>query len=182
MVFYWTNTGKKINARIEQKSPNILHLSIENTELNREGLLRLKLGSIILIMYACLIWTFERSCNVMWAHGFFALLLLIISLSCIKIVRGERLVLVKDFALQYSTHFMTGGTKTELIPIKHIHDVVINEIFCNLKVVFVLSVQTKGTFFKKKPVITLLNNLNPRLDCLEMIYNEIHSILDLQND
>ncbi|XP_053692976.1 uncharacterized protein LOC128741281 isoform X2 [Sabethes cyaneus] len=131
MVFYWTNTGKKINARIEQKSPNILHLSIENTELNREGLLRLKLGSIILIMYACLIWTFERSCNVMWAHGFFALLLLIISLSCIKIVRGERLVLVKDFALQYSTHFMTGGTKTELIPIKHIHDVVINEIFCN---------------------------------------------------
>ncbi|XP_055525295.1 uncharacterized protein LOC129718495 [Wyeomyia smithii] len=181
MGIYWTIAGKKVNARIEQKSANILHVSVENAEINLEKLFRLKLSLGVFFMYVVFIWTYERSRNVGLVHGFFAFLLMMIAFSYTKIVKFERLVLIKDFALQYSTHFTNGGTKTELIPIKHIHDVVINEMFYNLKIAFVLSVQTKGMFFKKKPIITLLNNLNPRLDCLQMIFNEIHSILDLEN-
>ncbi|XP_019931237.3 uncharacterized protein LOC109621606 [Aedes albopictus] len=121
-------------------------------------------------------------CSVLWFHGAFVILLGLIAFSYTRIVRNESLVLVKDFALQYSTNFIGGSTKNVLIPIKHIHDVVINEAFHNLKVVFILTVLTKGNLFKSRPAITLLNHLNPRVDCLEMIYNEVHTILDIEND
>ncbi|XP_062552013.1 uncharacterized protein LOC134217263 [Armigeres subalbatus] len=182
MGSYWTNCGRKINARIVQKSPHVLNLSIDNTELNNERLARLKLAAAILFLYAFVILVAGNERNILWFHGTFAVLLLLVGFSYTRIVRNENLVLVKDFALQYSTNFISGSTRNVLIPIKHIHDVVINEAFHNLKVVFILTVLTKGNLFKSKPAITLLNHLNPRVDCLEMIYNELHTILDLEND
>ncbi|KXJ77144.1 hypothetical protein RP20_CCG008234 [Aedes albopictus] len=182
MGTYWTNCGRKINARIVQKSPNVLNLSIENVELNRERLLRLKLAAAVLFLYALTILMVGSGKNVLWFHGAFVILLGLIAFSYTRIVRNENIVLVKDFALQYSTNFIGGSTKDVLIPIKHIHDVVINEAFQNLKVVFILTVLTKGNLFKSRPAITLLNHLNPRVDCLEMIYNEVHTILDIEND
>ncbi|XP_055616086.1 uncharacterized protein LOC129762122 [Toxorhynchites rutilus septentrionalis] len=179
MGTYWTNCGRKINARIVQKSPNVLNLLIENTELNQERLLRLKIAAAILFMYAFFILASRGS---LWIHGGFLAILALVTYSYTKIVKTENLVLVKDFALQYSTNFIGGGTKNVLIPIKHIQDIVINEVFHNLKVVFMLSVLTRGNLFKAKPVVTLLNHLNPIVDCLEMIYNELYSILDLEND
>ncbi|XP_039451386.1 uncharacterized protein LOC120430689 [Culex pipiens pallens] len=181
MGTYWTNCGRKINARIVQKSPNVLNLSIENTELVQERLLRLKLAAALLFLYAFLILV-PTGWNQLWIHGIFVVLLGGVAYSYTKIVKNENLVLVKDFALQYSTHFIGGGAKNVLIPIKHIHDVVINEVFHNLKVVFSLSVLTKGNLFKNQPIVTLLKHLNPRVDCLEMIYNELHNILSLEND
>ncbi|XP_058460594.1 uncharacterized protein LOC131436115 [Malaya genurostris] len=182
MGTYWTNSGKKINARIVQKSPNVLSLSIENTELHFERLLRLKVAAVALFLYAFILLAAGNSSSILWFHGVFALFFVTIIYSYSRIVKNENLVLVKDFALQYSTHFIGGGTKNVLIPIKHIHDVVINEVFLNLKVVFTISVLTKGTLFKNKPIISLLNHLNPRVECLEMIYNELHTILDIEND
>ncbi|XP_065088755.1 uncharacterized protein PIG-H [Ochlerotatus camptorhynchus] len=182
MGTYWTNCGTKINARIIQKSPNVLNLSIDNIELNRERLLRLKLAAAVLFLYAFAILVAGNGRTVLWLHGSFGIVLLIVGFSYTRIVKNENLVLVKDFALQYSTNFIGGSTKNVLIPIKHIHDVVINEAFHNLKVVYILTVLTKGNLFKHRPAITLLNQLNPRVDCLEMIYNELHTILDLEND
>ncbi|XP_058811414.1 uncharacterized protein LOC131676315 [Topomyia yanbarensis] len=182
MGTYWTNSGKKINARIVQKSPNVLNLSIENTELNQERLLRLKLAAVALFLYAFIILMVGNSWVILWIHGIFALLLASIIYSYTRIVKNENLVLVKDFALQYSTHFIGGGTENVLIPIKQINDVVINEVFHNLKVVFTISVLTKDILFRNRPIITLLNHLNPRVECLEMIYNELHTILDIEND
>lgn len=156
MGTYWTNCGKKINARIIQKSPNVLNLSIENIELNRERLLRLKLAAAVLFLYAFAILVAGNGRTVLWLHGSFGIVLFIVGFSYTRIVKNglfwkllihcldilftkqlisiaENLVLVKDFALQYSTNFIGGSTKNVLIPIKHIHDVVINEAFHNVR-------------------------------------------------
>ncbi|XP_055590033.1 uncharacterized protein LOC129742192 [Uranotaenia lowii] len=182
MGTYWTNCGRKINARIVQKSTNVLNLSIENTELGQDRLRRLKLAAVLLFLYGFSVLLLGSGHSILWLHGLFGSTLMVVAYSYTRIVKNENLVLVKDFALQYSTHFIGGGTKNVLIPIKHIHGVVINEVFHNLKVVFILTVLTKGNLFTTKPVITLFRHLNPRVDCLEMIYNELHAILDLEND
>lgn len=88
MGTYWTNCGRKINARIVQKSPNVLNLSIENVELNRERLLRLKLAAAVLFLYALTILMVGSGRNVLWFHGAFVILLGLIAFSYTRIVRN----------------------------------------------------------------------------------------------
>lgn len=99
MGTYWTNCGRKINARIVQKSPNVLNLSIENTELVQERLLRLKLAAALLFLYAFLILV-PTGWNQLWIHGIFVVLLGGVAYSYTKIVKnGKELDLYEFYSV-----------------------------------------------------------------------------------
>lgn len=99
MGTYWTNCGRKISARIVQKSPNVLNLSIENTELVQERLLRLKLAAALLFLYAFLILV-PTGWNQLWIHGIFVVLLGGVAYSYTKIVKnGKELDLYEFYSV-----------------------------------------------------------------------------------
>ncbi|XP_058130437.1 uncharacterized protein LOC131287745 [Anopheles ziemanni] len=175
MGYLWTSTGKQVHVKIVHKSANVLHLCIENVEANaaRRRLLVLQLGSLFCFAVSAFIFKL----NVL--NTCFLLPIIVLGYLYSNVVKSENLVLVKDFALQCSTTFANGTVRNTLIPIEYIQDVVINEVFYNLKVIYVLQVLTKGNLFRRKPVITLLNQLKPGLTCLKIIYEELHSTLEL---
>ncbi|XP_053681461.1 phosphatidylinositol N-acetylglucosaminyltransferase subunit H [Anopheles nili] len=177
MVYLWTSSGKQIHLKIVHKSTSVLQLWIENVEAHRErhNLLILELG--VLFCFAICVFLFKL--NALHFLFVFPIGVLMHLYSCV--IKSESLVLVKDFALQCSTTFASGTVRNALIPIEYIHDIAINEVYYNLKVIFILQVLTKGYLFKKKPVITLLQKLKPGLPCLKVIYDELHSVLELQD-
>uniref|UniRef100_A0AAG5CTS7 Phosphatidylinositol N-acetylglucosaminyltransferase subunit H conserved domain-containing protein n=1 Tax=Anopheles atroparvus TaxID=41427 RepID=A0AAG5CTS7_ANOAO len=177
MAYLWTNTGKQIRVKIVHKSGNVLHLSVENLEANseRHRLLVCVLGT--LFCFAVCVFIFRLNL----LHTWFVLPIVVLGYLYSNVIKSENLVLVKDFALQCSTTFANGTVRNSLIPMEYIQDVVINEVFYNLKVINVLQVLTKGNLFRRKPVITLLNHLKPGLMCLKIIYEELHSTLELED-
>lgn len=46
----------------------------------------------------------------------------------INIVEKEVVKILKEFGLQYSTHYLFGGQKSIFVPSGNIHKVVINEV------------------------------------------------------
>uniref|UniRef100_A0A340TB95 Phosphatidylinositol N-acetylglucosaminyltransferase subunit H conserved domain-containing protein n=1 Tax=Anopheles merus TaxID=30066 RepID=A0A340TB95_ANOME len=200
MVFLWTSAGTQIHVKIVHKSTSVLQLSVENVEAHRQRhtLLVLELGT--LFCFAVCMFLFRL--NVL--HALFVLPIGTLVYLYNNVIKSESLVLVKDFALQCSTTFANGAVRNALIPMEYVQDIVINEVFFNLKVIFVLQVLTKGHLFRKKPVITLLQvnaalllislslphsypflsfpqQLKPALPSLKIIYTELHSVLELQN-
>ncbi|XP_040156331.1 uncharacterized protein LOC120896345 isoform X1 [Anopheles arabiensis] len=177
MVFLWTSAGTQIHVKIVHKSASVLQLSVENVEAHRQRhtLLVLELGT--LFCFAVCMFLFRL--NVL--HALFVLPIGTLVYLYNNVIKSESLVLVKDFALQCSTTFANGAVRNALIPMEYVQDIVINEVFFNLKVIFVLQLLTKGHLFRKKPVITLLQQLKPALPSLKIIYNELHSVLELQN-
>ncbi|XP_049301549.1 phosphatidylinositol N-acetylglucosaminyltransferase subunit H [Anopheles funestus] len=177
MVFLWTSGGKQIHVKIVHKSDSVLQLSVENVEAHRErhGLLILELGT--LFCFAVCVFLFKLNT----LHALFILPIAILVYLYSNVIKSESLVLVKDFAMQCSTTYASGTVRNALIPIEYVQDIVINEVFYNLKVIFVLQVLTKGHLFRKKPVISLLQHLKPGLPCLKIIYHELHSVLELQD-
>ncbi|XP_035900288.1 phosphatidylinositol N-acetylglucosaminyltransferase subunit H [Anopheles stephensi] len=177
MVFLWTSGGKPIHVKIVHKSDSVLQLTVENVDAPRERhtLLILELGT--LFCFAVCVFLFRLNT----LHALFLLPIATLVYLYNNVIKSESLVLVKDFAMQCSTTFASGNVRNALIPIEYVQDIVINEVFFNLKVIFVLQVLTKGHLFRKKPVITLLQKLKPGLPCLKVIYRELHSLLELQD-
>ncbi|XP_052869771.1 uncharacterized protein LOC128275340 [Anopheles cruzii] len=177
MGFFWTSAGKKIHLKIVHKSPNVLHLSVENLEADRERHLLLVLVLASLLCFAVCTFIFRLN----FLHAAFLLPTLTCCYLYSSVIKSENLVLVKDFALQCSITFANGTVRNSLIPIEYIQDIIINDVFYNLKVIFVLQVLTKGNLFRRKPIITLLHHLKPGLSCLKIVFEELHSILELED-
>ncbi|XP_037025979.1 uncharacterized protein LOC119067230 [Bradysia coprophila] len=87
------------------------------------------------------------------------------------LVQSEKLTVTKDFGVQLLTTYTLGRTRSLFIQFAHIHDVVIQEVIQNLKVTFMLAFLTKGSWFEKRPIIPIVNTINPRLDVLKIVYN-----------
>uniref|UniRef100_A0A182PS42 Phosphatidylinositol N-acetylglucosaminyltransferase subunit H conserved domain-containing protein n=1 Tax=Anopheles epiroticus TaxID=199890 RepID=A0A182PS42_9DIPT len=177
MVFLWTSSGHSIHVKIVHKSASVLQLSVENVEAHRQRHRLLLLELVTLFCFAVSVFLFRLTV----LHALFILPIGILVYLYSNVIKSESLVLVKDFALQCSTAFANGTVRNSLIPMEYVHDIVINEVFYNLKVIFVLQVLTKGHLFRKKPVITLLQQLKPALASLKIIYTELHSVLELQH-
>ncbi|XP_050079322.1 LOW QUALITY PROTEIN: phosphatidylinositol N-acetylglucosaminyltransferase subunit H [Anopheles maculipalpis] len=200
MVFLWTTRGKPIHVKIVHKSDSVLQLTVENVDAPRERhtLLILELGTLFCFAVCVLLFRLNT------LHALFVFPIATLVYLYNNVIKSESLVLVKDFAMQCSTTFASGTVRNALIPIEYVQDIVINEVLFNLKVIFVLQVLTKGHLFRKKPVITLLQasidtllidfhyimynyilpmiqQLKPGLPCLKIIYQELHSLLELQD-
>ncbi|XP_035775595.1 uncharacterized protein LOC118457828 [Anopheles albimanus] len=177
MGIFWTSAGRQIQVKLEHKSTSVLHLSVENlgADAERRRILSFLLGT--LLCFAICVLVFRLST----AHAVFLLPTLIFGYLYSNVIKSEQLVLVKDFALQCSAAYANGTVRNSLIPIEYIQDIVINEVFCNLKVIFVLQVLTKGNLFRRKPIITLLQHLKPGLPCLKLVFEEMHSVLEIED-
>uniref|UniRef100_A0A2M4AYE3 Putative gpi-glcnac transferase complex n=2 Tax=Anopheles triannulatus TaxID=58253 RepID=A0A2M4AYE3_9DIPT len=177
MGVFWTSAGKQIQVKLVHKSANVLHLSVENTRADEERrrMLSCVLGTLFCFAICALLFRLST------AHAVFLLPTFFFGYLYSNVIKSEQLVLVKDFALQCSTAYANGTVRNSLIPIEYIQDIIINEVFYNLKVVFVLQVLTKGNLFRRKPIITLLQHLKPGLSCLKLVFEEIHSVLEIED-
>lgn len=95
---------------------------------------------------------------------------------------SESLTFINEFGVQTSTRYFLGLKSSMFIPTSDIHDVVINEVICDvsclagvgrtpilvilkgcincalpfqLKVIYFLIIRTKGRLYKTKPIIPL---------------------------
>ncbi|KAL5284396.1 hypothetical protein ACFFRR_006593 [Megaselia abdita] len=94
---------------------------------------------------------------------------------CLALFKEQQIIFISCIGFQVSSK-KTIGTTTKYIPIKEFHDIVINEVIYNFNIKSVLLLRTKT---KQKPLVPLLEPLNPPLSCLEEVFKVINKIVKL---
>ncbi|XP_016976262.1 uncharacterized protein LOC108042466 isoform X1 [Drosophila rhopaloa] len=94
--------------------------------------------------------------------------------STLNLVQAERLFYSWDMALQTETVRSFGRESVLCIQRGHIQDIVLNEVIEDLDVKYMLILRTKGTQFKKRPIVPLLTSQSPSFECLQHSYRVLH--------
>ncbi|XP_017081798.1 uncharacterized protein LOC108115062 isoform X2 [Drosophila eugracilis] len=94
--------------------------------------------------------------------------------STLNLVQAERLFYSWDMALQKETVRSFGRESVLCVQRGHIEDIVLNEVIEDLDVKYMLILRTKGSEFKKQPIVPLFNSQSPSFECLQHIYRVLH--------
>ncbi|KAH8357214.1 hypothetical protein KR084_009571 [Drosophila pseudotakahashii] len=94
--------------------------------------------------------------------------------STLNLVQSERLFYSWDMALQTETVRSFGRESVLCIQRGHIEDIVLNEVIEDLDVKYMLILRTKGSQFKKRPIVPLFNSQSPSFECLQHTYRVLH--------
>lgn len=94
--------------------------------------------------------------------------------STLNLVQAERLFYSWDMALQIETVRSFGRETVSCVQRGHIQDIVLNEVIEDLDVKYMLILRTKGSLFKKRPVVPLFNSQSPSFECLQHTYRVLH--------
>ncbi|XP_001358413.3 uncharacterized protein PIG-H [Drosophila pseudoobscura] len=94
--------------------------------------------------------------------------------SALGLVKTEKLFYSWDMALQTETVRSFGRESVFCVQRGHIHDIVLNEVIENLDVKYMLILRTRGSMFKKRPIIPLFHTQSPSFECLQHIYKILH--------
>ncbi|XP_017026714.1 phosphatidylinositol N-acetylglucosaminyltransferase subunit H [Drosophila kikkawai] len=103
-----------------------------------------------------------------------ALVAILMLRSTLNLVHIERLFYSWDMALQTETVRSFGRQSVLCVQRGQIHDIVLNEVIEDLDVKYMLILRTKGSLFKKSPVIPLFNSQSPSFECLQHIHRVLH--------
>lgn len=98
----------------------------------------------------------------------------------IELVKSEKILFVAEFALQITTEKFLSRKSSIFIPTANIKDVVINEVIDDLAIKYVLITRTKGNLCHTKPIIAMFKSLQPRIECLEVIYSHFLNKLEIE--
>ncbi|XP_054715679.1 phosphatidylinositol N-acetylglucosaminyltransferase subunit H-like [Uloborus diversus] len=93
-------------------------------------------------------------------------------------VKEESLLVMASLGLQLTTTFVTGRRASRLIPARRIQDVVLIEGIFMHRVLFYLSVLLHDPL-QVEGVIPVFQNLLPRIECLEIVYQGVRDVLHL---
>nr|XP_044250029.1 uncharacterized protein LOC108064381 [Drosophila takahashii] len=94
--------------------------------------------------------------------------------STLNLVQAERLFYSWDMALQTETVRSFGRESVLCVQRGHIQDIVLNEVIEDLDVKYMLILRTKGSQFKKRPIVPLFNSQSPSFECLQHAYRVLH--------
>ncbi|XP_022233236.2 uncharacterized protein LOC111081443 [Drosophila obscura] len=94
--------------------------------------------------------------------------------TALALVKTEKLFYSWDMALQTETVRSFGRESVFCVQRGHIHDIVLNEVIENLDVKYMLILRTRGSMFKKRPIIPMFNSQSPSFECLQHIYQILH--------
>ncbi|SPP80318.1 Hypothetical predicted protein [Drosophila guanche] len=86
-----------------------------------------------------------------------ATLAIVIIRTALALVKTEKLFYSWDMALQTETVRSFGRESVFCVQRGHIHDIVLNEVIENLDVKYMLILRTRGSMFKKRPIIPLFH-------------------------
>ncbi|SPP80317.1 phosphatidylinositol N-acetylglucosaminyltransferase subunit H [Drosophila guanche] len=103
-----------------------------------------------------------------------ATLAIVIIRTALALVKTEKLFYSWDMALQTETVRSFGRESVFCVQRGHIHDIVLNEVIENLDVKYMLILRTRGSMFKKRPIIPLFHSQSPSFECLQHIYRILH--------
>ncbi|XP_016959840.1 uncharacterized protein LOC108031136 [Drosophila biarmipes] len=94
--------------------------------------------------------------------------------SALNLVQAERLFYSWDMALQTETVRSFGRESVFCVQRGHIEDIVLNEVIEDLDVKYMLILRTKGSMFKKRPIVPLFNSQSPSFESLQHIYRVLN--------
>lgn len=115
-----------------------MEVTLKNLKYHRSRWKLLQLIFSLFLIYLIILWLF-KSLNYS-IHLMFGLFIILSFYSLLNIVDKEVVKVLKDFGLQYSTHFLLSRTKTNFIPMSNIHRIVINEVIylvCKRCIIFI---------------------------------------------
>ncbi|CAD7084199.1 unnamed protein product [Hermetia illucens] len=172
-----TTAGKPLLLEIAELNPDNILVTITNQSYWEDKLSYFKYTLLLSGIYAFYKLTIATKLLIdVCLLG--ALLLVIYFL--FNVVQFESLTFINEFGVQTSTRYFLGLKSSMFIPTSDIHDVVINEVICDLKVIYFLIIRTKGRLYKTKPIIPLFDGLRPSIDCLEPIYKVLYKKFDTE--
>ncbi|ALC46789.1 CG14463 [Drosophila busckii] len=174
-----------LELTVQKYGNNVVRIQLSNRlhiEQCRAQFKRILLIAGLAVVYFAIILKFDKEGTRITAAHILIPSLLWLAISsyllrtALNLVQSEKVFYSRDIALQATTVRTFGRESTSIcVEHGHIHDMVLNEVIENLDVKYMLILRTKGSVFRRTPIIPLFNRLHPSFECLEQIQQILHT-------
>lgn len=165
-----TVDGKNICLEVLQLNPRAVAVNISNLNYRDSTKMNIRSITFVALVYLTILISVDRVPLI----DFGAICYLLYTIyKTFRLIQSETVIFINEFGLQSTTTYFLGFSTNKFIPRNEIHDVIINEVLCDLRVIYLLAIRTKGNLFNVSSIIPLFNNLKPNVACLEIIYKEL---------
>ncbi|XP_055849934.1 uncharacterized protein LOC129914624 [Episyrphus balteatus] len=168
--------GRELQLNIIDYNRDSFEIQIINKNYSYERSFRFK--AIVTLALTYLAYIVSSSSRLLIVDVASLLTLAYLIYTTIELVKSEKILFVAEFALQITTE--KSRRSSIFIPATNIKDVVINEVIDDLAIKYVLITRTKGSLSHSKPIIAMFKSLQPRIECLEIVYTHFLKKLDLE--
>ncbi|XP_055903713.1 uncharacterized protein LOC129939647 [Eupeodes corollae] len=170
--------GRELQLNIIDYNRDSFEIQIINKDYSNERSFRLKSIATLAVTYLAYIASTTSRLLIVDVLSLFTLGFLIYT--TIELVKSEKVLFVAEFALQITTEKFLSRKSSLFIPSNNIKDVVINEVINDLAIKYVLITRTRGSLSHDKPIIAMFKSLQPRIECLEVVYSHFLKKLDIE--
>lgn len=170
--------GKDLQLKIIDYNPDSFEVQLFNQNYSNERSFRFK--AILTLALTYLAYIVSTTNRLLLVDVASILTLVYLIYTTIELVKSEKILFISEFALQITTEKFLSRKSSIFIPMANVKDVVINEVIDDLAIKYVLITRTKGSLSHSKPIIAMFKSLQPRIECLEVVYSHFLKKLHLE--